>query len=251
MLQKVVAIIPARMASSRYPGKPLAPLLGRPMIEHVYKRVMMSKLVTATYIATCDDEIAVATRIFGGRYIMTSRKHQRASDRVAEAAEKLEADIVVMVQGDEPMTTPGMIDAAVSPMLKDPSIQCVNLTKRIVSEAEFHDPNTIKVLIDNKWDALYFSREPVPTRRIKSFAEIPAYKQVCIIPFTYEALKLYADLSPTPLEIAESVDMMRFLEHGYKVRMVETDVTSHAVDTPKDLEMVEKLMIHDSLAKTY
>ena len=239
------------MGSSRYPGKPLATLLGRPMIEHVYKRVALSKLVTATYIATCDDEIAIATRNFGGSYLMTSTNHQRASDRVAEAAESLDADIVVMVQGDEPMTTPGMVDAAVTPMLSDDSIQCVNLTKRIADEKEFSDPNTIKVVMDNKRDALYFSRQAVPTLRIKPFPEVPAYKQVCIIPFRREALALYAKLPPTSLEISESVDMMRFLEHGHKVRMVETDVSSHAVDTPADLTMVENLMKNDALVNAY
>jgi 3-deoxy-manno-octulosonate cytidylyltransferase (CMP-KDO synthetase) len=248
---RIAAVIPARMGSSRFPGKPLAKLLGLPMVQHVYARVAMSKALSGTYLATCDDEIATVTRIFGGRYVMTSTKHQRASDRVAEAAEKIDADIFVLVQGDEPMVTPEMVDASVAPMLTDASIQCVNLTKRITTTEEMEDPNTIKVVMDKNWDALYFSREPIPTRRVRAFKDIPIYKQVCIIPFRKEALLKYAALPPTPLEVAESVDMMRFLEHGIKVRMVETRQDTHAVDTPADLAMVERLMKSDPLVRRY
>lgn len=248
---KVVAILPARMGSSRFPGKPLAKILGRPMIEHVFRRTAMSKSLAETYVATCDDEIRIAVEAFGGKCIMTSDRHQRASDRVAEAAEKLDADLIVMVQGDEPMTVPEMIDASVAPFRDDTSLQCVNLTKRIESEAEFNNPNTIKVVMDGRWNALYFSREPIPTRRIAPFGKIPAYKQVCIIPFRRQALKLFAELAPTPLEVAESIDMMRFLEHGVPVRMVETTYDSQAVDTPPELAAVEELLRRDPLVKTY
>jgi 3-deoxy-manno-octulosonate cytidylyltransferase (CMP-KDO synthetase) len=190
---------------------------------------------------------------------MTADTHERASDRVAEAAKSLDAEIIVMVQGDEPMVTAGMVDVAVDPMRSDTSIQCVNLTKRINNLDEFEDPNTIKVVMDKNSDALYFSRVPVPSRltgNIKhryrsSLNQIPAYRQVCIIPFRQKALKLYSELSPTPLEIAESVDMMRFVEHGYKVRMIETNVESYAVDTPEDLAVVEQLMRTDPLVNNY
>ena len=247
----IVAVIPARMGSSRFPGKPLAPILGRPMIEHVYHRVAMCKTLDAVYVATCDEEIRQAVEGFGGKAIMTSPAHQRASDRTAEAAESLTADIVVMVQGDEPMTVPDMVDAAVSPMLDDPDVHCVNLAKRITSEDEYRDPNTIKVVMDGRGDALYFSREPIPTPRQIGIEKIPIFKQVCIIPFRREALLMYARLEPTPLELAESVDMLRFLEHGYRVRLVETDVASHAVDTPADLALVESLMRVDPLVARY
>jgi 3-deoxy-manno-octulosonate cytidylyltransferase (CMP-KDO synthetase) len=244
---QIAAVIPARMGSSRFPGKPLAQILGRPMIEHVYWRTAASKVVGSTYVATCDEEIKQAVEAFGGNVIMSSAAHQRASDRVAEAAEGLTADIVVMVQGDEPMIVPEMLDAAVAPMVADPDIICVNLAKPIETEEEYRDRNTIKVVMDLNGNALYFSREPVPTLQILKFNQIPVFKQVCIIPFRRDSLLAYAKLDATPLEQAESVDMMRYLEHGYKVRMVPTDVSSHAVDTPADLAMVEAIMANDPL----
>ena len=247
----VVAVIPARMGSSRFPGKPMAPILGLPMVEHVRRRVAMCEKLDGVYVATCDQEICDATERFGGKAVMTSTAHQRASDRVAEVAENMEADIFVLVQGDEPMTLPGMIDAAVGPMLKDPTIQCVNLAKRIDSTEEWHNPNTIKVVVDLAGDALYFSRHPIPTDRILGQDRIPLLKQVCIIPFRRDTLLTYARLEPTPLELAESVDMMRFLEHGYKVRMVETEFDTRAVDTPEELEEVQELMRTDALTLQY
>lgn len=248
---RIVAVVPARMGSSRFPGKPLAPLLGRPMIEHVYKRTALSPALSETCVATCDTEIARAVEAFGGRAILTADTHERASDRVAEAAQHIEADIVVMVQGDEPMTVPEMIDVAVAPLRDDAAVQCVNLVRRIETENEFRDPNTIKVVIDRKGDALCFSREPIPTARMGGFAGIRAFKQVCIIPFRREALARFAALPQSPAERAESVDMMRFLENGIAVRMVETEHDSHAVDTPADLALVERLMRNDRLVARY
>ena len=246
---RIVAIIPARMGSSRFPGKPLASLLGRPMIEHVYRRVALCAAMEEVYVATCDAEIFQAVEKFGGRAVMTSDVHQRASDRVAEAARAIDAEIVVLVQGDEPMTVPEMLEHAVAPMRDDPSIGCVNLAKRVTTEAEFRDPNTIKVVMDRAGDALYFSREPIPTPRMLGLAGIPIFKQVCIIPFRRAALFEYASLAPTPLERAESIDMLRFLEHGRRVRLVETAYDTHAVDTPQDLRHVEALMANDPLVE--
>ena len=248
---RIAAGIPARMGSSRFPGKPLASILGLPMIEHVYRRTALSQKLDEVFIATCDDEIRRAAEAFGGKVIMTSSAHTRASDRIAEAATGLDADIVVMVQGDEPMVVPQMIDLAIGPMLEDPAVNCVNLAKRIQSEEEYRDPNTIKVVMDRRGDAMYFSREPVPTYRILSFDQIPVFKQVCIIPYRRDCLLKYLRLEPTPLEQAESVDMLRLLEHGYRVRLVETQDSTHAVDTPADLAMVESLMKRDPLLEQY
>jgi 3-deoxy-manno-octulosonate cytidylyltransferase (CMP-KDO synthetase) len=243
---KIVAVIPARMGSSRFPGKPMAPLLGKPMIGHVYERVARSSLLTLTVVATCDAEIFDYVGSIGGRAVMTGTHHERASDRCAEALKVLEAqdacryDIVVMVQGDEPMIRADMIDEAVEPMLHDPTLQVVNLLGKIESAAEFEDRNCIKVVCDLQGNALYFSREPIPTR-VKT-ANVPMGKQVCVIPFRRDFLFAYTALEPTPLEIVESVDMMRILEHGMKLRMVPTRHDTHAVDTPSDLEMVSRLM---------
>ena len=250
-MTKIVGMIPARMGSIRFPGKPLAPILGLPMVQHVYARVAMCLALADVYVATCDQEIHDAVAAFGGKSIDTSDRHQRASDRCAEAAEGLDADIVVMVQGDEPMTVPEMIDEAVAPMVGDPAIGCVNLAKRITTVEEYRDPNTIKVVIDGSGNALYFSRQAIPTSPASGLAGTPVYKQVCIIPFRRDTLLEYARLDATPLEVAESIDMMRLLEHGYKVRMVETEHGSHAVDTEADRSMVESLMKDDPLVNQY
>jgi 3-deoxy-manno-octulosonate cytidylyltransferase (CMP-KDO synthetase) len=242
----ILSLIPARMGSSRFPGKPMATILGKPMIGHVYERVARSPLLTMTAVATCDQEIFDYIESIGGTAVMTADTYERASDRCAEALLKLEAanntryDIVVMVQGDEPMTHPDMIAEAVQPMIDDPSIRVVNLIGQIKDTAELEDRNCIKVVCDLSRDALYFSREPIPTRC--KVAEIPMGKQVCIIPFQRDFLLEYTRLAPTPLEIAESVDMMRVLEHGMKVRMTPTKFDTQAVDTPADLEKVEVMM---------
>ena len=242
----IVALIPARMGSSRFPGKPMAKLLGKPMIGHVYDRVSKNPLLTVTAVATCDREIADYITSIGGRAIMTGSHHERASDRCAEALEVLEKedgvtyDIVVMVQGDEPMTHPDMISEAVTPMLADATLQIVNLLGKVESVAEFEDRNCIKVVCDLQSNALYFSREPIPTRA--KAPVVPMGKQVCIIPFRRDFLLEYTRMAPTPLEIAESVDMMRVLEHGLKVKMVPTQHSSYSVDTPGDLARVEQVM---------
>jgi 3-deoxy-manno-octulosonate cytidylyltransferase (CMP-KDO synthetase) len=243
---RIAALIPARMGSSRFPGKPLAPLLGKPMIGHVYERVARNTQLDVTAVATCDQEIMEYVHSIGGRAVLTGSHHERASDRCAEAIEKLEAEdgvryeIVVMVQGDEPLIHPQMISEALAPMLADSSVQVVNLLGKIASLEEFEDRNCIKVVCDLRGNALYLSREPIPTR-FKS-ATIPMAKQVCVIPFRRDFLLAYTRMAPTPLEIAESVDMMRILEHGLSLRMVPTGFDSHAVDTPADLELVEELM---------
>jgi 3-deoxy-manno-octulosonate cytidylyltransferase (CMP-KDO synthetase) len=216
------------------------------MIGHVYERVSKSHLLTKTAVATCDREIFDYIESIGGTAVMTADIYERASDRCAEALLKLEAlnntryDIVVMVQGDEPMTHPDMIAEAVQPMLDDPTINVVNLLGEIKDVAEFEDRNCIKVVCDLQRNALYFSREPIPTRC--KVDQIPIGKQVCIIPFRRDYMLEYTRLAPTPLEIAESVDMMRILEHDMKVRMVPTQYSSQAVDTPEDLRKVEELM---------
>lgn len=244
-MDRIIAVIPARMGSSRFPGKPLALLQGRPMIEHVVRRAAMCDLLDAVYVATCDEEIRSVVEGFGGAVIMTSAAHERACDRTAEAAAKIEADVIVMIQGDEPMITPGMIVAAVTPMLEDSNVSCINLVRRIVDSEEYLDPNTIKVVMNLHGDALYFSRAAIPATQLSA---TPVFKQVCVMPFHRETLLEFARLEPTPLEQAESIDMLRILEHGGRVRLIETEVDTHAVDTPEDLRLVESLIKDDPLA---
>lgn len=248
---KIVAIIPARMGSSRFPGKPLAPILGRPMIEHVYRRVAMCERLDATIIATCDEVIRQAAEAFGAPVMMTSDRHERASDRVAEAAQQLDADLIVMVQGDEPMIFPDMIDTAVAPFFADKSIGCVNLSRRLDSLEDYTNPNTIKVVSDLHDNAMYMTRAPVPTLAKSGIADSRVYKQVCVIVFTRKELDTYTRLAPTPLECHESIDMLRLMEHGRPVRMVTTERDTLAVDCPEDLLRVEAELRRDPLATTY
>ncbi|MBI3899042.1 MAG: 3-deoxy-manno-octulosonate cytidylyltransferase [Gammaproteobacteria bacterium] len=251
-----IGIIPARMASSRFPGKPLALIHGVPMIGHVYFRCKMSRALDEVYIATCDEEIRQYARSIGAPCVMTANTHERATDRTAEAMLKIEADtgkrtdIVVMIQGDEPMTRPEMIDEAIAPFRTDRNINVVNLMAHIDNVEDFEDPNEVKVVIDLKGDALYFSREAIPSRK-KGVTKVPMLKQVCIIPFRRDYLLRFNSLSPTPLEVIESVDMMRILEHGEKVRMIMTNAQTVSVDTPEDHAYVNELMRTDSLMPSY
>lgn len=244
------------MGSSRFPGKPMKDICGIPMIGHVYKRVKMSKTLSEVYVATCDEEIYDYIESIGGKAVMTSDCHERCSDRCAEAMLKIEmetgekCDIMVMVQGDEPLTFPEMIDEAVEPMMQDTSLVITNLVADLESIEAFENPNEVKVVMDKKGFALYFSREPIPSRK-KGVLDVPMKKQVCIIPFTRDFLLEYNAMEPTPLEIIESVDMMRILENGEKVKMIPTAYKTKAVDTQEDLDVVALQMQKDILFKGY
>jgi len=253
---KIIGIIPARMESSRFPGKPMANILGMPMIGHVYHRSRMSNILDEVYVATCNKEIYNYIKSINGKPIMTANTHERASDRTAEALSIIEKnlkrkmDIVVMLQGDEPMITPEMINISVKPLLNNSEVQVSNLMTKIISKKEWNDPNEVKVVCDYNNNAIYFSREPIPSNK-KYNRTIPAFKQVCIIPFKRNFLLKYMQLNPTPLEIIESVDMNRLIEHGYKIKMIESNVQTIAVDTKQDLKNVIDKIKYDSLIKKY
>ena len=252
----IIGIIPARMASTRFPNKPMANILGMPMIGHCLKRCLMCNLLTDVYVATCDKIIYDYTESIGGKAIMTLDTHERASDRTAEAMLKIEEkigekiDIVVLLQGDEPMTNASMIESAVKPLLDDSNLKITNLYASITSIEEFENPNEVKVVLDCESNALYFSREPIPSRK-KGVIDVPMYKQVCVIPFRRDFLLEYNEMEETQLEIIESVDMMRLLENGIKVKMVYIQEDNFSVDTPDDLENVTELMKKDELVKFY
>jgi len=252
----IIGIIPARLASSRFPNKPLAKILGIPMVGHVYVRSKMCKELMDVYVATCDNKIKAYIESIGGKAVMTSDKHERASDRTAEALLKIEKainkkiDIVVMIQGDEPMVTPEMISSAVVPLVDDDSIKVSNLMADIRTKEDHEDPNEVKVVVDKKNFALYFSREPIPSRK-KGVENVPMLKQVCIIPFRRDFLLEYNSMEQTPLEIIESVDMNRILENGLKVKMIFTKCQTYSVDTLEDLKNVESAMQDDILLKYY
>ena len=253
---KIIGIIPARLASKRFPNKPLEDIHGMPMIGHVYHRSKMCTDLQEVYVATCDKKIADYITGIGGSVIMTSDEHIGATDRTAEAVLKIEAeinekiDIVVMLQADEPLLSNQMIANALSPLIIDEKINIVNLMTEIRTEEEFQSPNIIKTVVDINNFALYFSREPIPSLK-KGSAGFPSLKQVCIIPFRRDFLLEYSAMAPTPLEIAESIDMMRILENGMKVKMVFSEKETHSVDAPEDLKKVKKLILEDFYTKKY
>ena len=253
---KVVAIIPARMESSRFPGKPMAKIHGMPMIGHCYLRTKMCPTLIDTYVATCNQEIADYIESIGGKAIFTSPNHERASDRTAEAMLKIEEllgyklDIIVMVQGDEPMITPTMISNSITPFLSNSNLNVTNLMTTINSIQEFNDPNEVKVVIDKDNHALYFSREPIPSMK-KGAKEVPMLKQVCIIPFRRDFLLEFNLMKETSLERIESVDMLRVLENGYKIKMIYSETETYSVDTQSDLEQVIDKMSNDQLLGSY
>jgi 3-deoxy-manno-octulosonate cytidylyltransferase (CMP-KDO synthetase) len=255
-MTRTIGIIPARMASSRLPGKPLAPICGIPMVGHVYFRCKMSHILDEVYIATCDKEICDYADSIGATGIMTADTHERATDRSAEAMEKIEAitgkktDVVVIIQGDEPLLVPQMIDDVMAPLQEDPEVMVANLMSPLKNQEEFEDPNEVKVVVDKNGFALYFSREPIPSVK-KGGKNIPMMRQLCIMPFRRDFLLTFNNLPPTPLEIIESIDMLRLLEHGYKVKIVPTESDSYSVDTPEDLAKVEQLMKNDPLLAQY
>lgn len=243
---KVACIIPARMGSSRFPGKPIAKILGHAMVEHVYRRVQLAKNIDEIYIATCDREIAEETERFGGKAIMTSPLHTRGTGRVAEAAKQVEADIVINVQGDEPLVDPEALDRVSLMMKEDPQIRCVNLIAPIVDWPVFADKNVVKTTIDQKGKVLYFSRLPIPTCLEKDFQS--AIKQIGIYFFRKDLLFQFNAWEETPLEKKEAVDMLRILENGVPIETFMTkDMIS--VDTPEELTAMENLFKKDVLCQ--
>jgi 3-deoxy-manno-octulosonate cytidylyltransferase (CMP-KDO synthetase) len=238
---QVVAVIPARFASTRFPGKPLADIDGRPMIEHVYRRAAASPAVSRVIVAT--DDLRIATRVaeFGGNVRLTRADHLTGTDRLAEVASTLDADIIVNVQGDEPLLDSRAIAEVVAP-LSDPSIPMATLYRRIENPAELGNPNVVKVVLDRAGFALYFSRAPIPHARNPRGGWPPLYRHIGLYAYRRTALLVLASLEPTPLERTEALEQLRALEHGIRIKAVETAYDSIGVDTPEDLEQVRRLI---------
>jgi len=238
-----IAVIPARYESSRLPGKALADIAGRPMIEHVYRRAAAARSVASVIVATDDERIHRAVLAFGGTSRMTSREHQTGTDRIAEIAPTLSADVIVNVQGDEPLIEPAMIDEAVAPFSTDPSLKMSTLRRRIDDDAERQNPNVTKVVVDREEFALYFSRAPIPFVRAGSPPAV-AWRHVGLYVYRRDCLLRLAGLSPTPMERSEALEQLRALEHGIRIKAIETTYETTGVDTPEDLERVRALLAH-------
>lgn len=247
----VVAIIPARYASTRLPGKPLSDIQGKPLIQHVYERALGARSVTRVLVATDDERIATTVRAFGGQCVMTSALHQSGTDRLAEAAQTSDESIVVNVQGDEPLLDPEALDAAVAALQQDATVPIATLSAPLRDVDEFLASQVVKVVTDARGDALYFSRSPIPylrdpgpdrhTALAAAVTEGLARKHIGLYVYRREALLRFASLPPAPLELAEGLEQLRALHHGMRIRVVRWHEAGVAVDTPQDLEHVRAL----------
>ena len=245
--KRVVAVVPARMASSRFPGKPLVPIAGLPLVEHVRRRALLATGVDEVVVATCDTSILKAVAAAGGRALMTKDTHERCTDRVAEAMESLDGDFVVIVQGDEPLLMPGAVEAVIRPLVERDDIVCANLLSPLESDNDFGNPDIVKAVCALDGRVLFLSRAPIPYFRRKE--RCPVYRQTGVMALTADFLRVYTTLAETPLERAESVDMLRVIEHGFAITGVPLGYSMVGVDRPEDVPVVERLLAGDPVQR--
>jgi 3-deoxy-manno-octulosonate cytidylyltransferase (CMP-KDO synthetase) len=241
---RTVVIIPSRFGSTRFDGKPLASICGKPMIQWVYERALLADCVDAVYVATDDDRIRRAVETFNGQVIMTAAACRSGTDRVAEAAQRIGLaldDVVVNIQGDQPMVDPRCFDALVQPFQRDPTIRMSTLAFAIVDEREITDPKDVKVVFDKNGDALYFSRATIPCGRDGSNG-YAVYKHLGIYAYTRHFLERFRALAQGRLESIEKLEQLRAMEHGYRIRVVVTPYDSPEVDLPIDIQRIETKM---------
>ena len=238
---KITGIIPARYASTRFPGKPLIDIGGKPMIQRVYEQAMKAGL-DKLYVATDDERIIDCVKNFRGKAVMTSADHLSGTDRCSEACAllKTDSDIIVNIQGDEPFIDPEQIRLLTSGF-EDRRVQIATLVKKESRETEVANPNTVKVVLDHLGDAIYFSRSPIPYRR-NPMAHITYYRHIGIYAYSLATLQAITGLPPGKLELAESLEQLRWIEAGFKIRTKETEKGSLAIDTPADLEVVNQML---------
>jgi 3-deoxy-manno-octulosonate cytidylyltransferase (CMP-KDO synthetase) len=237
---KILGVIPARLASSRFPGKVLASIASKPMLQHVWERASLARYLSGTIIATDDPRVYEVARSFGAQARMTRSDHPSGTDRVAEVASAERASIVVNIQGDEPLIDPSAIDLAILPLLHDSGVAMSTLKKRIEDPREIADPNVVKVVTNRRGDAIYFSRSPIPFER-EAGGRAACFKHIGLYVYRRDFLLKYSALPAGPLEISERLEQLRALENGYSIRVVETDYDSVGVDTPQDLERVSRM----------
>jgi 3-deoxy-manno-octulosonate cytidylyltransferase (CMP-KDO synthetase) len=248
---RVVAIIPARYGSTRFDGKPLVDILGKPMIQRVYEGVSRSRLVGEVIVATDDDRILEAVRSFGGRAVMTSGSHRTGTDRVAEVARRLDSELVVNVQGDEPLINGSIVDKAIRPLLSDSSIPMSSLMTTMWKVEDWLNPNLAKVVVDRRGFALYFSRSPIPfprdllkghsfTNSLAGRKDLPhtVFKHIGVYVYRREFLLKFSRMKTTPLEGSEKLEQLRALENGYRIKLSHVDYEPTCVDVPEDLRKV-------------
>ena len=246
---RIVAFIPARYGSTRFPGKAVAPIAGQPMIQHVYRRALSCRGLSGVYVATDDERIFRCVMDFGGKAIMTEKKHHTGTHRLAEAARIVKlrgSDVAVNIQGDQPIFYPAAISEMVKPLLEAPDIPMSTLKYRMMYEKNLDNPNFVKVVTDNEGFALYFSRSPIPLFRDPSSERIH-YKHLGIYAYRVDFLETFASLPPGVLESAEKLEQLRALENGYPIKVVETFSDSVEVDIPEDIAGVEAILARSDL----
>ncbi len=252
---RIVGMIPARLASTRLPGKVLLDIAGKPMVQHVYERAMQSQHLSEVIVATDSDEVFAAVQAFGGVAALTSADHASGTDRLAEVAAGLDCDLIVNLQGDEPLLRPDIIDAAIKPFLHEAGLRLGTIATPITTLEEHLEPSAVKVVVDQRGFALYFSRCPIPyfrfdpgqqvdrgAPRVHPKSGLQPLKHIGLYVYTRETLLWMAGLQRTPLEITESLEQLRALENGCPIRVVTVDYSPIGVDTPEDLERVRKLL---------
>ena len=253
---KISAVIPARYASTRFEGKPLADILGKPMIQYVYEGACQSKLIDEVIVATDDQRIMEAVKSFGGKAVMTSPTHFTGTDRVAEVAKKLKSEIIVNVQGDEPLIKGDIIDTAIRPLLTDDTLQLSTLMTRIEEVRDWLNPHIVKVVADQKNFALYFSRSPIPFPRELQIGRLESnpfgtnrplpkrvFKHIGVYVFRRKFLLQFSKMKPTPLEKLEKLEQLRALENGYRIKVTHVNYEPLCVDTPEDIQKVEAFLM--------
>jgi len=238
-VKKVIGVIPTRMAATRLPGKPLLLIAGKPMIQWVWERASQARSLDALYIATPDPEIIQTAQAFGAEALLTSYAHRSGTDRLAEVARLTDGQIYVNIQGDEPLLQPEAIDRAVAPLLEDPTVMMSSLYTE-AQPSEYDQPSIVKVVLDQQGYALYFSRSRIPYPREST--DLPVWKHIGLYVFRRELLLQFAEWTPTPLECTESLEQLRVLEHGYRIRMVYFERAPIAVDTETDFARVRAIL---------
>jgi len=240
----VLGVIPARWASSRFEGKVLADILGKPMLQYVWESAKAALLLNDVIIACDDERVEKVAKSFGAKTAMTSKAHRSGTDRIAEVVNPLEVKIVVNIQADEPLLSPAMIDEVIRPLLEEPNLCVATLIKKIDDPSQINDPNVVKVVVDKHNFALYFSRAAIPYVASNAEIENPTfYKHIGLYALTKDFLFAYRNLLASELEKVEKLEQLRILQEGFKIKVVETKFDTIGVDTPEDLEKVKQRLL--------
>lgn len=235
----VIGVIPARYGSTRLEGKVLRDICGKPMVQHIWEAAKKAVLLDDVIIATDDERVVKAASSFGAKALMTAKEHASGTDRIVEVVFSIDCDVVINIQGDEPLVEPAMLDLLADAMISNKKLQMATLVKKIENKTETDNPNIVKAVLDRNNFAIYFSRSRIPYPRFPEAGSITYYKHIGIYAYTKDFLLTFAAIKPSPLEKAEGLEQLRAIEHGYRIKAVETNIDTIAVDVAEDLKLVE------------